>query len=175
VIGNDGWEHLASDVWGVHDYALDGATIRERYQTPEAVEQTFRNTQPHYRTIVFPDYHREGEPIMLTECGGISYKPAAGEHWFGYGTVATAEEFIAKYEDLIGAILDCPPLAGFCYTQITDTEQETNGLPRADRSPKLPVEAVRAITRRPSKAIPGEVLLNIQVTAEVTPFQGGGS
>ncbi len=174
VIGNDGWEHLASDVWGVHDYALDGETIRDRYGSPEAVERTLYQTQPHYRTIVLPEYHSQGEPVMLTECGGISYAPAPGERWFGYGTVSDPDAFLAKYEDIIGAILDCPTIAGFCYTQLTDTEQETNGLLLTDRSPKLDIEAVRAINRRPSKCIPGELLANMQAASEVTSFQGAG-
>jgi beta-galactosidase/beta-glucuronidase len=174
VIGNDGWEHIASDVWGVHDYALDGKTIIERYGTPEAVEQTLANVQPHYRTIVLPDYHRKGEPIMLTECGGISFKPTTGEKWFGYGTVTDTESYLAKYQELIGAILDCPTIAGFCYTQLTDTEQETNGLLNENREPKLDMQALYRITRGASKSIPGEVLSSIQATAEVTSFQGSG-
>jgi hypothetical protein len=147
VIGNDGWEHIASDVWGVHDYALDGATLRERYGTHEALERTLSQVQPHFRTLVLPETHRAGEPLMLTECGGISYAPRPGEPWFGYGTVESKDAFLAKYEDIIGAILDCPTIAGFCYTQLTDTEQETNGLLGADR---------------------------IQATAEVTTFQASG-
>jgi beta-galactosidase/beta-glucuronidase len=175
VIGNDGWEHLASDVWGVHDYALDGETIRRRYGSAEALERTLTEVQPHYRTIVLPEYHRQGEPIMLTECGGISYAPAPGEKWYGYGTVSNPDAFLAKYEDLIGAILDCPTIAGFCYTQLTDTEQETNGLLLEDRSPKLDVAAISAINRRASQSIPGEIISSIQITAEVTAFQGGSS
>ncbi len=174
VIGNDGWEHIVSDVWGVHDYALDGALIRERYSTAEAVERTLREVQPHYRTIVLPDYHGEGEPIMLTECGGISYAPAPGERWFGYGTVSNPGQFVEKYDDIVSAILDCPTIAGFCYTQLTDTEQETNGLLNENREPKLDVAAISAITKRASKAIPGEVLSSIQATSEVTSFQSGG-
>ncbi len=174
VIGNDGWEHIASDVWGIHDYALDGETIRERYATPEALERTLYQVQPHFRTLVLGAAHRAGEPVMLTECGGISFAPAEGQAWFGYGTVGDAEAYLAKYEELIGAILDCPTIVGFCYTQLTDTEQETNGLLTAERHPKLDVEAVRAITRRASKATPGEILASIQATAEVTTFQGGG-
>jgi hypothetical protein len=97
---------------------------------------------------------------------------ARGERWFGYGTVSSAEAYLAKYEELIGAILDCPTIAGFCYTQLTDTEQETNGLLAADRTPKLDPAAVAAITKRPSRAVPGEVLANIQSAAQVTTFQG---
>ena len=175
VIGNDGWEHFSSDVWGVHDYALDGKTIRERYGSPEALERTLYQVQPHYRTIVLPDSHPKGEPVMLTECGGISYVPASGERWFGYGTVDSPEGFLAGYADLIDAILDCPTIAGFCYTQLTDTEQETNGLLHADRSPKLDVAALRAITTRASTSVPGEVIANIQAAAEVSAIQGGGS
>lgn len=175
VIGNDGWEHLAGDIWGVHDYALDGETICERYGSPEAVERTLREVQPHYRTIVLPDFHRKGEPIMLTECGGISYAPAEGEHWHGYGTVSDTDAYLAKYAELISAILDCATIAGFCYTQLTDTEQETNGLLKADRTPKLDPEAVKAITTRASKAVPGEILTIIQKAAEISPLQGSGS
>jgi beta-galactosidase/beta-glucuronidase len=175
VIGNDGWEHLASDVWGIHDYAPDGDTIRERYGTPEAVERTLREVQPHYRTLALPEYHRKGEPVVLTECGGISYAPAADEKWFGYGVVHSADEYLAKYEDLITAILDCPTIAGFCYTQVADTQQETNGLLTADRTPKLDPQRVREINLRPSRSTPGETLTHIHAAREVTPFQGGGA
>ncbi|MFO7167377.1 MAG: glycoside hydrolase family 2 TIM barrel-domain containing protein [Chloroflexota bacterium] len=175
VIGNDGWEHIVSDVLGVHDYALDGATLRERYRTPEALEQTLRSVQPHYRSIILSGLHTAGQPVMLTEWGGISYAPKPGEPWFGYGTVSSAEEYLAKYGELITAILDSPTIAGFCYTQLTDTEQETNGLLTADRQPKLDPEAVRALTSRPSRAIPGELLSSIQAAAEVTSFQASGS
>jgi hypothetical protein len=174
VIGNDGWEHIVSDVWGVHDYALDGETLRARYGTADAVEQTMAAVQPHYRTIRYPESRVVGQPIMLTEWGGISYAPAPGTPWFGYGTVRSAEEFLAKYAELMGAILDSPAIAGHCYTQLTDTEQETNGLLAADRAHKLDPAAVRAVTRRAAQAIPGEVLSSIQATAEVTTFQAGG-
>lgn len=174
VIGNDGWEHIVSDVFGVHDYALDGATLKERYGTPEALEQTLRTVQPHYRTILFENTHRSGEPVMLTEWGGISYAPQPGEAWHGYGTVDSTEAFLAKYAELTNAILDSPTIVGFCYTQLTDTEQETNGLLTADRKPKLPIEAVHAINTRASRAVPGEVISSIQATAEITSFQQSG-
>ena len=171
VIGNDGWEHIASDLWGIHDYALDGATLRERYGSHEAVERTLRQTQPHYRSIAQPDALRACEAVMLTEFGGISYAPAPGERWHGYGTVGTTEAFLETYRALLDAVLDSPAIAGFCYTQLTDTEQETNGLLTADRRPKLDPAAVREITRRPSKAIPGEIVSNIQ-TPEPDPNSG---
>lgn len=175
VIGNDGWEHLASDIWGIHDYSLDGATLLERYGTTEALERTFREIQPHYRTIVLPDYKREHEPVMLTEFGGIGFTPAAGEHWYGYGAVSDEAGFIEKYSEVVGAILDSTPIAGFCYTQLTDTEQESNGLLRADRTPKVDVKAIRSITERASKSVPGDVHASFVLSMEVTAFEGTGS
>ncbi len=172
AIGNDGWEHMVGDVWGIHDYALDGKTLLERYGSFEALERTIREVRPHYRSIAFPDSKRKNEPVMLTEFGGISYTPIAGERWHGYGTVQSSDEFLEKYEELIMAILDSVPIAGFCYTQLTDTEQETNGLLTEDRRPKLPPEAIAAINQRPSRAVPGEVISQIQYAAEVTAFQG---
>lgn len=174
AIGNDGWEHIVGDVWGIHDYALDGETLVERYGSFEALERTIRDVRPHYRSIAFPESKRTAEPVMLTEFGGISYTPAAGEHWHGYGTVASPEAFLEKYKELITAILDSPAIAGFCYTQLTDTEQETNGLLTEDRTSKLDPAAICAINQGPSKAVPGEVISAIQYAAEVNPFGATG-
>jgi beta-galactosidase/beta-glucuronidase len=175
VIGNDGWEHIVGDIWGVHDYALDGATLAERYGSAEALERTFSSVQPHSRTIVLAGGKRAGQPVLITEWGGIAYAPDPGRPFFGYGTVRDTAEYLAKYGELVTAILDSPALAGFCYTQLTDTEQETNGLLTADRAHKLDPAAVRAFTARPSKALPGEVITNLQLTHEITSFQGSGS
>jgi beta-galactosidase/beta-glucuronidase len=173
VIGNDGWEHIASDLWGVHDYARDGATIRERYGSPAAVQSTLHQIPPTHHTVVLPDYAHKGEPIMLTECGGISYAVDPGRLFHGYSTVNDPAELLERYDDLISAILDCPEIAGFCYTQLTDTGQETNGLLTADRVPKVDPNAIMLINRRPSRSLPIEVLGSMQATAAVTAFQGG--
>lgn len=73
------------------------------------------------------------------------------------------------------AVLASPAIAGFCYTQLTDTEQETNGLLTEDREPKLDPAAVSAITRRWSAAVPGDVISQIQNARGVTPFAAGGA
>ena len=83
---------------------------------------------------------------MLTEFGGVSYAPARGEEWYGYGTVSDEAAFVAKYQDLLSAVLACPSIGGFCYTQLTDTRQETNGLLTADRQAKVDPAIIRAIT-----------------------------
>ena len=80
---------------------------------------------------------------MLSEFGGISYAARPGTPWFGYGSVTSPDEFLAKYAELVDAVLDSPSLAGFCYTQLTDTFQERNGLLTMDRQPKADLAAVR--------------------------------
>ena len=172
VIGNDGWENIISDIYSVHDYSFEGTTLRERYGGTEAVERTMHEVQPHYRTLSLPGSQRTHEPIMLTEFGGIGYSPQSGAPWHGYGTVTSNDAFLAKYRELVDAILDSPAIAGFCYTQLTDTGQETNGLLTAERASKLDTAAVRQITSRSSAAVPGDVIRQMQRVQEISSFAG---
>ncbi|PSL06850.1 glycosyl hydrolase family 2 [Haloactinopolyspora alba] len=158
VISNDGWEHTESDILGVHDYATTGAALNERYGSPDAIERTLAGTGPAARRITLNDADRPGRPLVITEFGGLSYVPASGEKWYGYRAVESAEEFRSAFADLVGALLDAPGVAGFCYTQLTDTLQETNGLVTDDRTPKLPVDVIRAAVSRPSRALAHEEL-----------------
>ncbi|MDP8905119.1 MAG: beta galactosidase jelly roll domain-containing protein [Chloroflexota bacterium] len=173
VIGNDGWEHLVGDVWSIHDYALDGDDLRQRYGTPEAVEEALHG-RPQYHRAVLDDTPLGDRPVVLSEFGGITFAPEPGTPWFGYGSVHSRDEFMRKYDELVSAVLDSASLAGFCYTQLVDTEQETNGLLHPNRTPKLAVEEVRAITSRPSKAIPGDTIWAAQ-QATLLVAQGDGA
>lgn len=168
VISNDGWEHLTNDIWGIHDYTPRGATLRERYGTPEALTRRLDGTDPapQSHVITLPGVVHTGQPVMLTEFGGITYAPASGERWFGYDTVSDAAQYLARYAEYIEAILACPTIFGFCYTQFTDTAQETNGLLTADRRHKLDPARVRAINTAPSQALPAEVVHQIQRKVE---------
>ena len=88
----------------------------------------------------------QGQPVMLTEFGGIALS-ADPERTWGYSRSASAEEFGQKYERLLRAVRRSPVLAGICYTQFTDTYQESNGLLYADRTPKVPLEQIALATR----------------------------
>jgi hypothetical protein len=156
VISNDGWEHTESDIWGVHDYGAHGDSLTARYGSAEAVARVLSDRRPGRKRVVLGDPVDRGQPVVLTEFGGLSYAPSEGQKWFGYATVGSAEELEDRLRELVGAILDSSELAGFCYTQLTDTEQERNGLLTEDRLPKLPVEVVREILTRPARAIPPE-------------------
>ena len=147
VISNDGWEHTDSDIWSVHDYSERGAEIRARYGSREAVQALLDGFGPEGRRTRLTDVVRStdrGQPLMLTEFGGVKHPSGRLADW-GYYDAADEADFEARITDLLGAIRECPEIAGFCWTQLTDTGQETNGLVHADRTPKLPVELVRRL------------------------------
>lgn len=163
VIGNDGWEHVVSDVVAVHDYTRSGPTLAARYGSYEAVRETLLRVQPYHRSVLLPGFTPGEEPVMLTEFGGITYRPDSDDFWNGYGAVADPDELLARYTELVSALQDSPVLAGFCYTQLTDTAQERNGLLYADRSPKVPPELIALVNRRPTASVPGDAIAEIQI------------
>jgi beta-galactosidase/beta-glucuronidase len=167
ALSNEGWEHTVSDIWGVHDYSDDPAIIKQRYDTQEALHETLTGGGPQRRQVLLqPDDQRQ-QPVVITEFGGISFRPSEGEAWFGYATVQTEDEYIEKLRGLFDAIHDSPNLAGYCYTQFTDTMQEANGLLTEDRKPKFPIERLRPIILKPSRAIAAEFLdLQRQIALE---------
>lgn len=158
VIGNDGWQHAVGDIFGVHDYAPNGDMLRERYADRETIARTFRDVRPHHHPLLGEDMEIEDEPIVISEFGGLGFVPQASEDWFGYGQFASPDDLLNRYEELVDALLGSTALAGFCYTQLTDTAQETNGLLTVNREPKFDLERLRAINSRPSKAVPSEIL-----------------
>ncbi|HEV2129072.1 MAG TPA: hypothetical protein VGR22_10680, partial [Thermomicrobiales bacterium] len=111
----------------------------------ESLEATLVANRPNKRILQLDRTVNTGRPVMLTEYGGISYAPREGERWYGYGTVHSADAYLEKVRELTHAIRGCPGISGFCYTQLTDTEQETNGLLTEHRESKLPVESLREI------------------------------
>jgi len=146
VIGNDGWENVAGDLLTIHDYNWDAAVLKRRYDDEGALATTLESYFPGSRHVTVGDFDSTGKPVMITEFGGVSYAPGDDENWFGYGTVRTIEEYVDRYKALNEALQDSSLLCGVCYTQLTDTEQETNGLLTANREHKVPVEQIRAIT-----------------------------
>ncbi|WP_110885193.1 glycoside hydrolase family 2 protein [Deinococcus yavapaiensis] len=166
VIGNDGWQHVAGDILGIHDYAFTGDVLRERYGSHEQLAHTFERVQPHFRRILTDGHTRRGEAVMLTEFGGLSLRPAESERWWGYGTVGSPDELLEKYRELVAAVLESNVLMGFCYTQLTDTEQETNGLLRADRTPKVDPAKLRAVNVGFAHSVPGDVINEIHTDAQ---------
>jgi beta-galactosidase/beta-glucuronidase len=147
VIGNDGWESIATDIITIHDYDHLPERIRRRYRSDEDLPRILERERPGGRTLVIEGHEHSGQPVMLTEFGGIAYTTDEEEdETWGYSRAATAEEFARRYRDLLGAVNRVMLFSGFCYTQLTDTYQEANGLLYADRTPKLPLPVIRRAT-----------------------------
>ena len=108
------------------------------------------------RQIVLGRRERGDQPLMITEFGGLSYAPDEGEKWFGYAAVADQSDCRAGLAGMVGALLGSTEVAGFCYTQLADTEQESNGLLTADRRPKLDPAALRRVIAAPARSLPAE-------------------
>ena len=153
VISNDGWEHTDSDILAMHDYADNRATLTERWADRDTVANTIANVTPGSRRMLVEPVRNADAPVMLTEVGGIGYPNNPAERWH-FRSADTTEQLRDKYAELIGAILESDTVAGFCYTQLTDTLQERNGLLDEQRNPKLPVEELHAITTGVSRSVP---------------------
>ncbi|MDX2088700.1 MAG: glycoside hydrolase family 2 TIM barrel-domain containing protein [Kofleriaceae bacterium] len=153
VVGNDGWEHVATDIITIHDYASNPAVLRARYATPESVDIVLRRQEPGGRAITLAEHSPEEHPVVLSEFGGIALMTDAAESGWGYSRVGDAEHFLTAYEGLLRALHACMGIAGFCYTQLTDTFQERNGLLTATRQPKVDVARVAQATRGKRKSI----------------------
>jgi len=146
VVGNDGWESVATDIIGIHDYDDQPERIAKRYGIEE-IPRLFKRERPGGRLLLLENQVQE-QPIMLTEFGGIAYSRDTHGTW-GYSRTETEEEFGKRYVHLLQVVRTLPILAGFCYTQFTDTYQEANGLLYADRTPKFAIEHIALATRGP--------------------------
>jgi beta-galactosidase/beta-glucuronidase len=145
VIGNDGWESVATDIIGIHDYDDNPNRLAARYGLTTL--RLFQRERPGGRLLLVGAKHM-GQPIMLTEFGGIAFSREPERTW-GYSRTSTPREFAERYRQLLQVVRPAPLLAGFCYTQFSDTYQEANGLLYADRTPKIPVEEIALATRGP--------------------------
>jgi beta-galactosidase/beta-glucuronidase len=154
VIGNDGWESSATDVIGIHDYDVDPAHLRSRYGPEVTAPQVLDRRWSGGRILTLDGYPHRGQPICLSEFGGIAWtRDAAAEPpgGWGYARAQTVEEYEALTFALIEVARTTALFSAFCYTQFTDTFQEENGLLHFDRTPKVPLERIRAAVTGPTR------------------------
>jgi Glycosyl hydrolases family 2, TIM barrel domain/Glycosyl hydrolases family 2, sugar binding domain len=160
VIGNDGWESSATDIIGIHDYDANAEHLRMRYGPEVKPEQLIDRRRPGGRVLTLDGYPHRGQPIMLTEFGGIAFVrelPAGVKRTWGYSVANAHDEFARQFETLMHTVIHTALFSGFCYTQFTDVFQEANGLLTADRQPKLPIERIALAVRESPTHIPGVV------------------
>lgn len=141
VVDNDGWEHTATDILTYHSYASDGPEL-QRHHTA-----FLEGEAPAGHALMAGGCPPPRLPVVASEIGGIGFTVSDhAEKAWGYGAIPRRpEELEGRIESLLSSIHKIDELAGFCYTQLTDVEQEINGLLTARREPKLPIETIRRI------------------------------
>ena len=146
IIANDGWEHTISDIITFHDYVESTEKLRETYV--ESIDELLENKKvfndQEYinggKFIMADNYQYQGQPIIFSEFGGIAFQNKEG---WGYGEqVETKEELSRRMNQLMEIIKDADYFEGYCYTQLTDVEQEKNGLLDENREFKLDLEKI---------------------------------
>lgn len=150
VISNDGWDMTETDICAVHNYAHGEKTETAKYNYFKSSLATLAGVLNQPSTcwgIYAGDFSHRGEPVILTEFGGIGFA-VSGEPGWGYTSAASEEEFVSEYRRVMDAVFASQILWGFCYTQLYDVEQEINGLLTYQRRPKCDLEKIRAINEQ---------------------------
>lgn len=146
VIVNDGWEHTVSDILTLHDYEEKGETLFHRYFNYK--DGILDNTVYHCgnRSALAEGYEYKGQPVIISEYGGIAFNEEGG---WGYGNkVKDAEDFVERFDKITTAIKRLPYVCGYCYTQVSDVQQEINGLLDEDRNYKIDPGIIKNINEK---------------------------
>ncbi len=145
VIDASGYLHFQTDIYDTHDYNQDAEAFAASYAPlAQADYSNVRHWPPEQMRY-------EGkQPYFVSEYGGIGWRvgDVPGNAW-GYGAgPQSEEEFLRRFRELTEALLFNPGVSAFCYTQLTDVEQEVNGLMTYDRRPKFPPESIAEVLRQ---------------------------
>ena len=134
VIDASGGVHFISDMYDIHDYTQDPARLQEKL-APMIDDPNYVHNPIHQEQLKMNRFY--GQPVWVSEYGGTYWNPDEPGGW-GYGNAPKSEaEFAERYAGLTKVLLDHPRICGFCYTQLTDIEQEQNGLYKYDRTRKF--------------------------------------
>ena len=150
VISNDGWEATTTDICAIHNYNHGSDHEKAKYEyfkeALSTVDRLIDHAHSPWQTYA-EGYSHQGEPILLTEFGGIGFKVDDQNGW-GYTSVNSEEEYIRDYRRIMEAIYQSKGLWGFCYTQLTDVEQEINGILTYNRLPKCDLAIIKEINNQ---------------------------
>lgn len=144
AIDNDGWEHTYGDLVTLHDYS---SNADELYSHFDSLENVLKQT-PGGRNLFAKGYIYKGQPILCTEYGGVKFVPTSTnlDAW-GYAEEKSSQGFVERLGQLTNSLRKSSVVQGFALTQLTDVEQEQNGLLLYDRTPKAPLEEIRMAIR----------------------------
>lgn len=144
VSTNDGWENISDgDILAIHDYSSLGSEMKVKYN-----EKTYNCAFQTFRRVLANDNEYMGQPVLLTEFGGIMFEKDQRDDNWGYNSAAKDDrEFYDRLKELIDGIYEAD-LQGFCYTQLTDVQQEVNGLLDENHDLKVDAAKIREILSR---------------------------
>lgn len=149
-IDTSGNFHTITDVYDLHDYEQDVEKFKEHYGKFER-----SNTEENLLTVHETKPERQsyqGEAIFISEYGGIKWVTDEVNESWGYGNAPKSEdEFIVRYKGLTQTLLNNSNIFGFCYTQLYDVEQETNGLYTYNRVAKFDMKIFKEINSQKAK------------------------
>ena len=141
-----GGYHVKTDIWSYHNYEQDAAKLKERLTIKKEGEVPTLNIEREAKY--------SGQPYLLDEYGGIKWvvgKQYAANTW-GYGTgPKSVDEFYTRLEALTDTLLSFDYMSGYTYTQLTDVEQEQNGLLTYNREFKFAPEKYHRIFSKQAK------------------------
>lgn len=141
-IDTSGNYHVVTDIYDVHDYEQNVEIFKNHYD--ELANGGELWDQVNHRGTGIRQQYDGKLPVFISEYGGIGWTKE--EKAWGYGNMPKSEEeFIQRFCGLTSAILDNPRIMGLCYTQLTNVEQEQNGLYTYDRQPKFDVNIFREV------------------------------
>ncbi|MDR2647623.1 MAG: beta-galactosidase [Oscillospiraceae bacterium] len=140
-IDASGYVHVKTDIFCTHEYCQNPEQFAA-YYADFADGGSFFDCSARQQTY-------GGQPMFVSEYGGIGWDVSDG---WGYGDAPKTEEaYKARYKGLTDVLLDHPKMFAFCYTQLTDVEQERNGVYTYDRKPKFDPAFFRAVNTRKAK------------------------
>ncbi len=140
-IDTSGWTHVAgvTDIMDIHDYEQNPEIFAKK------LEGLGKGGTYNVHAFLGRGYEMEVDATFVSEYGGIRWAPSEAAGW-GYGQAPMSEdEFIARFKGLTEVLLFHPHMGALCYTQLTDVEQEVNGLYTYDRKPKFDPAMMHAI------------------------------
>ena len=147
---NCGWEHVQTDLTTFHDYS-DADALTKTCASMEGILSPKANRPMFLSAIgnIPGSAHNENAPVICTEFGGINIARETvgsdGQRDWGYTTATDPKDLLKRIEKMMTGIANPGLIGGFVYTQLTDIEQEVNGLYTPDRKPKLDADAIRQI------------------------------
>jgi beta-galactosidase/beta-glucuronidase len=164
VVGNDGWEYSSGDLWTLHLYegesegesdegsegaTIDASALADRLQKlleNPSMGVTGGDSLLGIKAGALPGTDVTGLPVLLTECGGIGYASETVGNEFSYGKLPrSTQELEARVRSVMSSIARAPQLSGYVWTQLTDVQQEVNGVLYFDRTAKLPIEVFHGL------------------------------